>query len=169
MLHDPITADAQRPETQLKAARSELLDAFADLEAAICVFIKDAKLAPKAQHLGARIEAFKAIDGIPRIAKANYSTRDKLASEVAALLPVRADIVHSRMRPCLVDGAPAAKFINSMQELEDFPLCRILTVDELRTMASKVLRIVTQLSQLGRVSNPASLPPPPSQDAAGDP
>ena len=164
-----ITQPEQLGEFELKALRSEILDAFADLESLICSFLKDARLSSKASHFGARVEAFKMIEGITRIAKANYSKRDRLAEDIAGLLPIRADIVHSRMRICVIDGFPAAIFVNSQNKSEAFPPRRILTADELGTMCSKILHIVAELGTLQRVSNPASSPPPPSPAAATAP
>ena len=169
MLHDVITRSDLPEALEIKALRSDILDAFADLECLIYSFLKDSKIVSKAPHLGARLEAFKTIDGISRIAKANYTKRDRLADDISALLPIRADIVHSRIKTCVIDGASAARFVNSQNACVDYPPNRILMADELREICYRIKCIVAELGTLGRVTSPAPSLPPPSPAAAGGP
>ena len=169
MKHEVIVSQEAISNLELAAARSAMLDAFGDLEARICKFLKDAKQAPKAQPLGAKVEAFKSLPSMPQIAKANMTKRDSLAEEIAALLPIRADVVHSRMTLHNIDGKQAAIFVNSQNRSDAYPPCRILTESDLCRITKEILHIVSELGNLGRVVNPASSPPPPSPGAAGAP
>lgn len=169
MKHEVIVSEESVSNFELIVARSAMLDAFGDLEARICCFLKDAKQLPKSQPLRSKIEAFKSLPGMPQLAKANLAKRDTLADEISQLLPIRADVVHSRMTRHDIDGKQAAIFVNSQNRSDAYPPCRILTEGDMRRITKDVLRIVTELGNLGRVVNPASSPQPPSPGAKGDP
>lgn len=158
------------PRAELAQARSDVLDAFASLEAMVCKMLRAAeKQLPNAAQFSARLEAFKKLEGISQIAKANLQKRDRLVAEISALLPVRADIVHSRLKACQIDGLPAAIFVNSQNQSDSYPQCRILTLDAMRRMVEAILRYAKDISELGRVINPPSLPQQPSPGAKVDP
>ena len=158
----------QSAESQLGLARSHFLDAFADVEAEIIRFLNQAGQFKSGTPFGSRIEAFRKLEGISRIAKANHTKRDKVADEIAALRPVRADIVHSRMQVRLMDNTAYALFVNAQNRHESYPSCRILNLADLETITRKLSEYLMDLNNLGRV-NPPSSPQPPLPGAAGDP
>jgi|GEM_PF-1983463 hypothetical protein len=158
----------QTARAELVDLRSQVLDAFSELEQAIAQLLKAAGQKPNGSHLGAKVEKFREIDGIPQMAKANHSKRDRLADQICDLFPVRADIVHSQMRVCRVDGVATANFINSQNASQSYPEGRLLTVEALTQIVSDARKIVSDIAQLGRVTQPSS-PPPPSPGEAGVP
>jgi hypothetical protein len=164
MIQETITIPCTltEAETDVALARSELLDAFSDLEARISGLLKVGKADVKCQHLGAKVELFRKLQGI------SHPKRDQLAGTTADLLPLRADIVHSRMQIRTIDGTATGIFVNSQNQNEVHPLCRLLTAEDLRQFIRKLAQLTDELGKLGRVS-PASSPPPPSPDAADGP
>ena len=98
MKHEVIDAGDKSVKLEWLQARNDILDAFADLEARVAFILKRAgKLPPKGQCLGQRIEIFRTVKANSEIATANLVKRDTLANSISELLPVRADIVHSKM------------------------------------------------------------------------
>lgn len=158
----------QTARAELVDARSQVLDAFSELEQTIARLLKRSEQKPHGPHFGARVEAFRKIEGIPEIAKANYPKRDRLADKICDLLPVRADIVHSCMKVYRIDAISTAHFINSQNANQSYPDGRLLTLDQLDEIAKAARLIVCEIAQLGRVIPPSS-PHPPSPGATGDP
>ena len=161
--HQHQTADAE-----LGYVRSQVLDAFSEIELAIARLLIAAGNQPKGPHLGSMVEAFRKIEGIPGVAKANHPKRDDLANKICELLPVRADIVHSQMKVCRVDGVASAQFVNSQNASQSYPECRLLSVKHMIDIANAARTIASGIAQLNRI-NPPSSPPLPSPGAAAVP
>jgi hypothetical protein len=145
----------QSAQVELAQARSDFLDSFADLEAKVAGFLRLAGKLVNGEPLSARIKGFRAIDGIAAIAKANNAKRDSIADQIAELLAIRADIVHSRLVTCIIDDIPTAKLINAQSRHEKYPSCRLLSQTDLQQLRKSVETLKTQMEELGRI-NPAS-------------
>ena len=169
MKHEVIHTEKSLATLEWLQARNDILDAFADLETRIAFILKRAKnLPPKGQCLGQRLEIFRTVKANSEIAAANLARRDTLVNSIAELLPVRADIVHSRMKIHLIDGSPVGIFVNSHDANEKFPQNRLLTLAEMRCLVNSVQELTESLSKLSK-PNPPSSPPPPSPGAAAGP
>ncbi|MBK9011755.1 hypothetical protein [Novosphingobium sp.] len=153
---------------ELLLARSDFLDAFADLETAVLRVLRSCGTVPKGEPFSQRVKALKTAEKTTLIAKSNHAQRDQIADEIMALLQIRADIVHSRMSIRTIDGKLAAFFLNVQETGALFPACRILNHSELKQLSSMVTRLTERISALNRV-NPASSPRPPSLGGAGVP
>lgn len=155
-------------EVELYLLRNDFLDACADLETAVCRVLRSCGDARSTEPFGHRVQAFRKAEKTNLIAKANYGQRDQIADAIAALLPVRADIVHSAMKLSTVDGQAMALFTNARAASDDYPLVRMLKAADFRELIRRVASLTARTAGLGRIS-PASSPPPPLRDAAGDP
>lgn len=151
-------------------ARSDFLDSFADLEAAIWVKLEKSGMSPIAREpFGNRLKAFRELPSGSQIAKCRINQRNQLADAVAKILPIRADLVHGRMRIAILDGEAVAMFTNAtLAGDEDAPV-RILTLARMRSISERLQRHTQTVGLLSKPVNPPSSPPPPSQDAAVDP
>lgn len=156
----------QTASAELAQARSDLLDAFADIEAKIARMVKAAS---GSAHLSARITLFRKLEPCSSLSKTNLPKRDKMADELESLLPLRADIVHSRLETVMIGGSVAAKFVNAQHRHEDHPPCRLLFLADIRKLTTKVHAIHKDLSNLNRPINSPSSPLPPSRDEAAGP
>ena len=161
---DPATCGA----TEMLIVRNDFLDAFADLESAVVRVLRSCGVPAKGEPLSHKLKAFRTAEKTPLIAKSNLSQRDQIADDIAALLPIRADVVHSRMQLCTIDGQTAAIFVNGQESGLLFPPARVLNLSDMRQLVAMTHRLVERIAGLKRI-NPASSPLPPSPDAAGGP
>ena len=154
--------------TELLLARSDFLDAFADLEAAVTRILRSCGTVTKGEPFSQKVKALRTADKTTLIAKSNHAQRDQIADEIFALLQIRADIVHSRMTMRIVDGKVAASFLNVHETGAPFPPCRLLFHSEIKQLIEMTNRLTQRIRALNR-SNPASWPPPPSPGAKAAP
>lgn len=151
-------------------ARTEFLDSFADLEAGVAKMLEKAGAAPSLKEpFSHRLKAFKEIDKVSVVAKCRIGQRNSLAAGIAKILPIRADIVHSRMHVNELDGRPVALFVNAQLAPDQDAPARILTLDRLQQLTKLLAGYLAKLSDLKRPINPASSPPQPLPDVAGGP
>jgi hypothetical protein len=151
-------------------ARSDVLDAFADLESYVSAMLRLAgKSVSKGQCLGQRMQVLRGLEASSQLAKSNFAMRDRIVDEISDLLPVRADIVHSRMGECSIDGQKAAVFMNSHDSAEPFPMPRFMTIADLKRLAAIIQKQTEKLKTLNRNPNQPSSPPPPLPGAATGP
>lgn len=158
----------QSAESQLASARSSFIDAFANVEAEIAALLCAGGQLKSTTPFQTRMDAFRKLEGISKIAKANHSLRDKLADDIIDMCRLRGDIVHSSMETCQIDGAICAKFINVHSRQESCPPCRLITLADFQKVTQKLRVILAGLKNLSKV-NPASSPQPPSKAAATGP
>ncbi len=169
MEHGKIIEQPNLDKYDMALARNDLLDAFADLEMIISKILRSCGVSPGNEPFGNRIKTFRTAEKTTLIAKANLPQRDQIADEIAALLPVRADIVHSRLRACRVEGHVVSYFINSQEASSDYPSGRLLSLTQINSLIEKVDKLTERVGGLNRATNPPSSPPPPSQGATGGP
>lgn len=148
--------------------RSSFLDEFAQIEASIGRILCSSGVVQSGEPFSQRLKEFRKVEKTPMIAKANLNQRDPIADSIAAILTTRADIVHSSMRIGVVDGQSTAMFTNAKESITDYPCSRLLSTTAFRELIYTAQCINKRIAALGRV-NPASVPQPPSPDAAGGP
>lgn len=165
----PVKMTEANEPLEFVTLRSAFLDAFSDLETEVITILKSAGISSSNEPFGNRVQKLREADKTPRIAKANLGVRDQITDGITELLPIRADIVHSRMRIGILDGQPVALFINSKEASNSDALTRILTLKRMQGLVALVERLVKRISDLGRTANPASSLPPPSPGVTGDP
>jgi len=168
MEHSKIIEQAGIDRYDMALARNDLLDAFADLEMTISRILRSCGIAPSNEPFGNRMKAFRSAEKTNLIAKANLGQRDQIADEIAMLLPIRADIVHSRLRASRVEGHVVCYFINSQEASSDYPSGRLLSIAQIQSLIERVIKLTERVGKL-KLINPASSPPPPSPGAASAP
>jgi len=149
--------------------RNDFLDAFSDLETEVTRILSSCGISASNEAFGLRLQKFREVSKTSLIANTNYGTRDRVADDIAKLLSLRADIIHSRMLVRLIASEPSARFVNSQDAHSKHPPGRELSLAEMRTLVSTVCNLADQIKDLRRKANPASSPPPPSPAATADP
>jgi hypothetical protein len=174
--------------------RSELLDSFADIEKSLIVYVS--KNQPRGfcvtAPLGHKIEAAKQVPAGPQRSKDLKVKADQELAKLTELLPLRADIVHSRMEVAVTCSSDLiAIFRNAKDERLGNPEALVFNhgdlmrlVDRTKAMAKSlsealaaqnaapkaraqvIVQAVTKpKSQPQKKPNPASSPPRPTPDA----
>ena len=142
-------------------SRSEMLDSFADIEQALLAYVlkSDQKGFCITAPLGHKIEAAKKIPAGPRRSKDLKVQADNELSNLMELLPLRADIVHSRME---IAVTTAGKFIAIFQNSKDVtthhPEALVFSHDELQRLVSKVIALQRSLTKALAAENPQPKP-----------
>lgn len=152
----------------LALMRSSFLDEFAQLETSVCRILCSCGAPASGEPFSQRLREFRKAEKTPLIAKANLNKRDQIAEAIAALLAIRADIVHSSMKVCIVEGQTTAMFTNAKEASMDYPPVRLLSTAQFRELIYKVQCINNGIAGLGRV-NPASSPQPALPSATNGP
>ncbi|WP_296676163.1 hypothetical protein [Novosphingobium sp.] len=151
-------------------ARNDFLDHFADVEGAICKILqKNGTPQINKEPFGNRLKAFREVQNTTLVAKCRISQRNQLADSLAKILPLRADIVHSRMHIAQLDGMPVALFVNSLLTHDPDAPARILSLQRIKQLSAKLVNHAKTLDLLRKPINPASSPPPPSPGVAVGP
>jgi hypothetical protein len=174
--------------------RSELLDSFSDIERSLLVHLSKntEKGCCITAPLGHKIEAAKKVAAGPQRSKELKMKADIELSKLALLLPLRADIVHSRMEVAVTSSSRlVAIFRNAKDAKFEHPEALVFEredlaefVDRTKTMGktldkaltarntatqSKATAVVQTTPKLQNQpqgkSNPAASPPRPSPDA----
>ena len=111
-------------KASLKQARSDLLDAFAELDAAITIVLQSASLNKIPPLFGQRLEAVKL-----------HAQRN--LEEIDSLVPIRNDVVHSTLEFMNRKGGLSAVYVNS-GSVDRFPSSRVLNVADHREITRTV-------------------------------
>jgi hypothetical protein len=135
--------------------RNDFLDAFSDLETEVTRILCSCGVAASNEAFGLRLQKFREVSKTSLIANANYVSRDRVADDIAKLLSLRADIIHSRMLVRLVANEPSARFVNSQDAHSKHPSGRELSLAEMQTLVSSIRNLADQIKDLRRKANPA--------------
>lgn len=146
----PFSIDREQGKATLVVARSDFIDAFAELEEIVSRILRSAGHAPKGEPFCQRIKTFRGLDKTPLIAKQNFGARNQLADAILALLPVRADIVHSRLDVRTIDGVAAAMLTNAHESGTEYPTCRVLTATQFHELTARIVRYTQRIAALGK-------------------
>jgi hypothetical protein len=169
-MEEPIDLPNVIAATDFVIARSQFLDRFADLEAGISAALQKAGTPPNLKEpFGHRLKAFKEIEKVSVIAKCRIGQRNDLVEAISKILPIRADIVHSRMQVSALEGVPVALFVNSQFAADPDAPVRLLTLERLQVHIASLSRFLERLQEMKRPVTPASSPPPPSPGATAGP
>ena len=161
---EPSSVDREQAKATLVVARSEFIDAFAELEEVVSRILRSAGHAPKGEPFCQRIKTFRGLDKSPLIAKPNFGARNQLADAILALLPVRADIVHSRLDVRMIDGLAAAMLTNAHESGTEYPTCRVLTATQFHELTNRIVRYTQRIGALGKTKPETTTAPAPSAD-----
>ena len=125
--------------------RSRCIDAFAACEEAVATLFFQTGAKAGADVLAQKISSLAKIPASPGYAKARREKVIVQLSALADLLPVRADIVHGRLRLAQIDGEIFACFVNAKDLGGDYLKARLLPFENLRTLTRTVTKIAEDL------------------------
>jgi hypothetical protein len=141
--------------------RSEILDHFADIEAAILTYLSEnqEKSVCDTAPLGHKIEAAKKIPAGPNRSKALKTGAEVELNKIAAILNVRAGLVHSRMEIAITTkNRIVAIFQNVKNSTTDDQNAMIFTLPQLQKFAQSLQSASSSLEQALTARNPKSPP-----------
>lgn len=152
-----------KPIDQAHILRSEMLDAFANLESVVIKLLAKSEkpLADQKAPLGQRIEALKNLTLNPAPTKKYSATLTKICTELLPYLRIRSDVVHANLVFCEFDGVEAAKFCNTVDLAGPYPRVRLLTFTEFKAINKKVKQFTSQLQS---ILNPPTTQPKQKSD-----
>lgn len=157
-------------EHDFALARCAFLDRFADIEALICrILSQDGSLPASREPFGNRLKIFAQVSKPNLIAKCRIGHRNSIVDAISKILPIRADLVHSRMHVAKLDSVPVALFINSQLAHDPDAPARILSLERIKQLTASLDKQAKAIETLKKPVNQASSPPPPSPGEAGDP
>ena len=143
--------------TNFYKMRSDLLDSFADIEQTLLIYVKHTKqknfcaTAP----LGHKIEAAKKVPAGPQRSKELKAKADSELSKLAELLPLRADIVHSRMELAVTTSNQLlAIFRNIKDATSSHPEALVFDYSDFEKFVVRVRELETSLSEALTAQNP---------------
>jgi hypothetical protein len=141
--------------------RSDMLDSFAGIEKMLLVYIE--QNIPKnfcaSAPLGHKIEAAKKVPAGPHRSKELKTTADGELSKLAELLPLRADIVHSRMEIAITTSSQfIAIFKNAKDLRNDHPEALVFKNNDLRNFVLKVTALEKSLAKALTAQNSQAKP-----------
>ena len=138
-----------------------MLDSFADIELALLVYVSKSpqKSFCVTAPLGHKIEAAKKVPAGPRRSKELKIKADLELSKLAELLPLRADMVHSRMEMAVtVDSQFIAIFRNTKDVTSSHPEALVFNCKELQNFVTKVATLERSLARSLTAQNPQPKP-----------
>lgn len=141
--------------------RSEMLDCFADIEAAILAYLSDNRAKPicETAPLGHKIEAARKIPAGPQRSKELKAAADCELAKIAELLSVRADLVHSRMEIAVTTkNTIIAIFQNAKNSASDDRSASVFTLSQLQAFVTSLQAACRSLQQALTKRNPAAPP-----------
>ena len=157
----------------LSAARSDVLDAFADLEYSVIEALKAMQLEISCSNapLGQKLEKLAGLKPTPKLSKASAKIITDAASKAQSLNEIRNDIVHSRLRS-IANHPEIAIYLNARTINQPYPTARVMTIDQHAKLAVEVRAVTTCLTNFRNAQQKATNPPSqpqPSPDAAAGP
>lgn len=125
--------------------RSKAIDAFAQAEAAVDILAAKLNAVAKADMLSQKIEAVRKAKPSSAISEDRKTSIDKLLAELAGLLSIRNDIVHSTMSIEKVGENAIATFANPNMKCEFSSFRRVITAPRLQALATRVANLARNL------------------------
>ncbi|MEP6785387.1 MAG: hypothetical protein ABI898_06540 [Sphingomonadales bacterium] len=126
-------------------ARSNVLDAFADLESATLRFLGRHLADPgcTTAPLGQKLTKIGDVKAGPQFSKKKKADLNRAAEAFQTALSVRADLVHSRQH-VVNTTEPMALYVNASQQLCQYPIARVMTLHQHELLVEEA----TQLAKL---------------------
>jgi hypothetical protein len=139
-----MSAEPQKTtKTELQVARSDFLDAVAEVEISLVLLERRLNLRPNNASLGQKTGRLQKI--------ADETVRDeitKVLPDLVELNSLRTEIVHRPMRVAALHGSTKAVFIACPDEGESPPLARIITVAQFERLATRVKSVGKQIAEI---------------------
>ena len=128
--------------------RSDWLDAFADLEIAICRCASRYCTEPAKRNLAQRLKDLEALDPNARLSRDKHARLGALVAECRQLMSFRGTLVHSHMRLGSIDNSNVALFRNVADETDEVAM----TVYQFRKSTENLRRLAGEFERLARPS-----------------
>jgi hypothetical protein len=141
--------------------RSDMLDSFADIEQTLMAYVAQTnqKSCCITAPLGQKIEAAKKVPAGPRRSKDLKAKADAELSKLAELLPIRADMVHSRMELAVtISSQFLAIFKNAKDETSTHADALVFNDDEFEKFVTEVKSLAEILAEALSAQNPQPKP-----------
>ena len=141
--------------------RSEMLDSFADIERTLLLYVlnNNQKGFCVTAPLGHKIEAAKKVPAGPRRSKELKLKADAELSKLSDLLPLRADMVHSRMEVAVTTASNfIAIFRNTKDVASNHPEALVYDFNELQRFIFRVKALEKSLTKALMAQNPPPKP-----------
>lgn len=152
---------------KLHRARSELLDAYCEIELEICRLLRLAAVTADKRPLGQKVEQLKSAKASPSYSKANRQAVNAILDTLMPYLDARADIVHGKLVVVtFAKGDERAAFRNPAHQNYFGDVLRILTCEQFQQLTQSCQKVARDLR---KCATPASSPQRPSQGAGGAP
>ena len=137
-----------------------MLDSFADIERALTAYLlNDQKGFCITAPMGHKIEVAKKIPAGPRRSKEIKIRADLELTKLAELLPLRADMVHSRMVLAITAASKfVAIFRNTKDVTSDHPEALVFSSEELQKFVTSVVSLEKGLITALTAENPQPKP-----------
>jgi hypothetical protein len=133
-------------EQSFKIARSDILDAFAELESEVITLLVrfNGDAGCPTRPLAQKLESLAGLKPAPSLSKKRKAEIAAVIDEIKTLLGVRADIVHSRLQ--IVPGpTPSALFPNAADANSPYPQARLMTRENMAGLEDQVRKIAGRL------------------------
>lgn len=127
------------------AARSDWLNAFADLELEISKCTARRCAGKNKKNLSQRLDDLAALEPGPDLSCRDHARLADLVAQCRQLMLLRGTIVHSHMRVSLIDNVPIALFSNVAGEARK-PLRHVaMTEDQIASSTQVLLQVASDL------------------------
>jgi len=154
---------------RLAAARSEVLDAFAELEgelADLIVLLAD-KVPNPAGLLGQKLDALATLKPSSSLSKHRHKQITDCVRAAQLLCEIRNDLVHSRMQ-MMVGELETAVYLNVKKRDEPYPQARILSLANHQQLAAQARDITVRFRECradskSAINKSTKTPPSPPQ------
>ena len=141
--------------------RSDMLDSFADIEQTLSNYVvsNHQKGFCSTAPLGHKIEAAKKVPAGPRRSKSLKSNADAELSKLSELLPLRADMVHSRMELAVTSTSQFVAIFRNTKDLAiRHPEALVFNIKEFELFVLNVSTLGKSLSKALTAQNPQPKP-----------
>ncbi len=141
--------------------RSEMLDSFAGIEQTLLTYVRkhNQKSFCITAPLGHKIEAAKKVPAGPRRSKELKAKADNELSKLAELLPLRADMVHSRMEIAVTTSSQFLAIFKNAKDVSTLhPEALVFDNNELKNFVLRVTALEKSLAKSLTAQNPQPKP-----------
>lgn len=138
-----MTGVEKTTKRELQAARSDLLDAFAEVESAIFRLEAKHDLKPNNASLGQKIARLRKLEPT-----GDRSPLPAVLDQLVELNAVRTEVVHRPMSAVALQGTTMALFIARADDETLPPVARVMSLDRFRQLTARLRVLSKAISEL---------------------
>ena len=125
--------------------RSNFIDAFADCEIEVCALLRSLAVPIGNEPFSQRLLKLGKCQPASGYAKERKARVDAALAQLSEVLPVRADVVHARMKLVTIEGVNFACFVNAREQAAACPAARLVSFENFRAITRRVAKIAEDL------------------------